>query len=494
MSVFGRLKTTATAVVFALALAGRANAAELQSLVDRIAAQAPFARAQLGVSVVEVQTGRSLASRQAGVEFAPASNFKLLVAATALAYLGPNFHMTTQLLARGALAGSELQGDLILVGGGDPVLSRRDLQAAVAAVKAAGIARVSGAVLADGALFDRQRYGAGWALDDAPFYYQVPIEALAVDEGTEQITASAGARAGDPVTLAVVPDGGYMTIVSSAVTVALGGPDDVDCFRSPGSRAIQIIGHMPIGAQPEKLPCAVEDNLDYAASVFKQLLRDNGVVVDEAAPGSAPPNSPLDIEDNAPDPRALGQRYPSSSVIWVHQSPPLAELLRRMLPPSDNFIADELMKMLPVAAFKQRGTFDGGLKVEEQFLRGLGRDPATIDGGDGSGLSQGDRITPSDLTSILRWEASHPAGAPFVAALARVGIDGTLKHRMAGSDAVGRVRAKDGYIWHVSTLSGYAQTKHHGLVAFSIMFNGALGPIKPFKDAEDRIVEALVDM
>jgi len=491
---FASLKALAPLVLALSLLALPAGAADLQSLVDRVAAQRPFDRAELGVSIVDVKTGRTLASRQAGVEFAPASNFKLLVAATALAYLGANDHMTTQLVARGPLAGSTLQGDLILVGGGDPVLSRGDLQGAVAAVKAAGITRISGTVLADGTLFDRQRYGAGWAWDDAPFYYQVPIEALSVDEGTEEITASAGSSASEPIILDVAPDGGYMTVTSSALTVAPNGPDDVDCFRSPGSRSIQIVGHMPVGAAPEKLPCAVEDNLDYAASVAKQLLRDAGISVADAALGGAPPNAPLDVANDSLETRSLGQRYPGGTVVWAHQSPPLAELLKRMLPPSDNFIADELMKMLPVVTFKQRGTFDGGMKVERQFLRRLGLDPTTIDGGDGSGLSQGDRITPADLTAILRWEATHAQGETFVAALARAGFDGTLKHRMTGSDAVGRVRAKDGYIWHVSTLSGYAQTKRHGLVAFSIMFNGAMGPIGPFKEAEDRIVESIVDL
>ena len=150
--------------------------------------------------------------------------------------------------------------------------------------------------------------------------------------------------------------------------------------------------------------------------------------------------------------------------------------------------------MLPVAALHQRGTFDGGAAVERKFLASLGLDPATLDNGDGSGLSQGDRITPHDLAAVLAWEArSSRTGTAFVNSLALAGVNGTVRRHLRGSDAVGRVRAKDGYIWHVSTFSGFARTKQHGTIVFSIMFNDAVGKLKPFQAAQDKIVETIVD-
>jgi D-alanyl-D-alanine carboxypeptidase/D-alanyl-D-alanine-endopeptidase (penicillin-binding protein 4) len=179
--------------------------------------------------------------------------------------------------------------------------------------------------------------------------------------------------------------------------------------------------------------------------------------------------------------------------LWTHRSPPLTALLAKMMPPSDNFVAEHLYKMLPVAALHQRGTFDGGATVEGNFLRSLALDPATVESGDGSGLSQGDRITPRDITTILEWEKRSSSGRFFVDSLALAGQTGTVRRRLRGSDAVGRVRAKDGYIWHVSTFSGYAMTLRHGLVVFSVMFNDANGPLDPFLASEDKIVETIVD-
>jgi serine-type D-Ala-D-Ala carboxypeptidase/endopeptidase (penicillin-binding protein 4) len=77
----------------------------------------------------------------------PASNFKLLVSATALEKLGPDFTYATEVYARGKVEKGVLDGDLILKGGGDPVLETADLTDLAKQVKAAGISQVKGSVL-----------------------------------------------------------------------------------------------------------------------------------------------------------------------------------------------------------------------------------------------------------------------------------------------------------------------------------------------------------
>lgn len=464
-----------------------ADVAALARVVKTIDAAYPMRTATLGVSVVDGATGKTIYAQDADKEFAPASNFKLVDAATALAYIGPEYRYRTDLLERGSVAGGVLDGDLILRGGGDPVLSRADLERAARAVVAAGITRVTGTVLTDDRVFDRQRYGGGWAWDDFPYYYQPPIQALSVDEGLAYVTVTSGASAGDAAGASIESNGGVMTVRSAALTTPANGLNDVDCFRSPGSAQIVIVGHFPAGSAPFRFGCAVDDSSVYAAGTLRQLLDDAGVTVGTAPAGPTVERGELDIEDPAfVAPLAL-------PVVWSHESAPLHDLIAKMMPPSDNFIAEHLFKMLPVAALHQRGTFDGGAEVERKFVASLGLDPTTIDNGDGSGLSQGDRVTPHDLTAILGWEARSSAGHWFVGALARAGINGTVRHHLLGSDAVGRVRAKDGYIWHVSTFSGYAWTKRHGLIVFSVMFNDADGKLKPYQDAQDKIVETIVD-
>lgn len=464
-----------------------AEIAALGHLVRTIDGEYPMRTATLGVSIVDAASGKTLFAQDADKEFAPASNFKLVDAATAFAYIGPGYRFHTDLLERGTVTSGVLDGDLILRGGGDPVLMRADLEKAAKAVVAAGITRITGTVLPDDRVFDRQRYGSDWAWDDMQYYYQPPIQALAVDEGLAYVTVTPGAAAGLPVAATIEPNGGAMTVVSDAQTTPKGGTNDVDCFRSPGSTQIEIVGHFPLGSTPLRFGCAVEDASVYAADTLAQLLTDAGVSVGAKPVGPSVEVGMLDIED------PVFVAPLDLPVLWSHDSAPLTEIVAKMMPPSDNFIAEHLFKMLPVAAFHQRGTFDGGAAVERKFAGSLGLDPRTLDNGDGSGLSQGDRVTPHDLTTILDWETRSSTGRDFIDALALAGINGTVRHHLLGSDAVGRVRAKDGYIWHVSTFSGFAQTKHHGLIIFSIMVNDANGLLKPYQHAQDRIVEAIVD-
>src|SRR5215472_1948425 len=137
----GRLKTRNPRAMFAaLAVAQflftsaptSTDIAVLSRIVDTIASAHPMDTARLGISVVEADNGKTIFARDEYKEFAPASNFKLLVGASALAYLGRDFAFDTRLLARGEVDGGVLQGDLILVGGGDPILSRADLEGAAA--------------------------------------------------------------------------------------------------------------------------------------------------------------------------------------------------------------------------------------------------------------------------------------------------------------------------------------------------------------------------
>ena len=481
-------------VVLALAPPAASEADTLQSRIDSIAHRSPMDRAQLGVIAVEMSSGRVLASRQADRTFTPASAFKVLLWAAALDTLGPQFRFTTQLLARGAIAGGRLNGDLILVGGGDPVLASADLRDAAAAVSSAGIDVVGGSVLADQTLYDGRRWGPDWPWDATPFYYAAPIQALAIDEGTLIVVIRPGLHDGDQVTGEIVPPSLGYTISSRAVMAADPDDDPARCSRRLGTTQILVVGRMPLGASSETSRCAVEDSGDFALRRLRFELAQARISAGTTPLGPVPPNPPLDYIDQGPAPAPLAQRYGGARFVWVHQSQPLIQLMHTMLTNSDNFIAEHILKMLAVKSLEQRGSFIGGATVEQRFAVRIGISKDSIDILDGSGLSAADRITPRALVTILRWTAQQPYGAAFIAALPRAGLEGTLANRLVGTDAVGRVHAKSGYMQHTVTLAGYADTFHHGRVAFAVMVADATGDIVPYFDLEDEVVKDIVDL
>lgn len=129
---------------------------------------------------VDLLSGEQLFALNDSRPLAPASNEKLPVTYALLALLGPSFRIETKVVASGDLTGSTLHGRLVLVGGGDPSLSRADLRALARSVRAGGIRRVTGGVLGDESLFDTKRVCAGWK----PSFYMnesPPLSALVVD-------------------------------------------------------------------------------------------------------------------------------------------------------------------------------------------------------------------------------------------------------------------------------------------------------------------------
>jgi D-alanyl-D-alanine carboxypeptidase/D-alanyl-D-alanine-endopeptidase (penicillin-binding protein 4) len=131
-------------------------------------------RSCAGVSV----DGAPIGERNADIAVIPASNQKIPVAATALERLGADFRYTTTVVTSSAPAGGVVDGDLFLVGGGDPLLSSdwypasnlelnpvtspTSLDTLADRVVAAGVTAVNGAVVGDGSRYDDEYYAPGW--------------------------------------------------------------------------------------------------------------------------------------------------------------------------------------------------------------------------------------------------------------------------------------------------------------------------------------------
>ncbi|HHI68238.1 MAG TPA: hypothetical protein ENJ97_02825, partial [Planctomycetes bacterium] len=96
----------------------------LESRLSELLSRPGFTTAHLGVFVKDLSTGRVMCDHQGGRAFLPASNMKLFTGALALDRLGPAWQAATLLYGKGEIKSGVLEGDLVLVGGGDPTLGR----------------------------------------------------------------------------------------------------------------------------------------------------------------------------------------------------------------------------------------------------------------------------------------------------------------------------------------------------------------------------------
>jgi D-alanyl-D-alanine carboxypeptidase/D-alanyl-D-alanine-endopeptidase (penicillin-binding protein 4) len=165
---------------------------QLRFSIDSMVNDPMFSSAHIGLLIVNSRTHDTLYSRNAGKLFMPASNQKLLSSSVALHQLGPNYRFRTVVARRGELKDGVLNGDLVVIGNGDPSISDRMRGNAMAAMQgiadsiiARGIKRITGTLRPGGDALPDGIYGYGWELDDMRTS-GTPTDELLFNEGQER--------------------------------------------------------------------------------------------------------------------------------------------------------------------------------------------------------------------------------------------------------------------------------------------------------------------
>jgi D-alanyl-D-alanine carboxypeptidase/D-alanyl-D-alanine-endopeptidase (penicillin-binding protein 4) len=203
----------------------------------------------------------------------------------------------------------------------------------------------------------------------------------------------------------------------------------------------------------------------HAAGQFAKILRGEGVRVEgRSDSGVAPANA---------------------TELAVVQSPPVRDLIRLTNVPSDNFLAEMLVKDLG-AQFAGVGTTAAGVGVVRAELASLGIHPRMVDG---SGLSRADRTTPRQVVRLLETMHHQEVAGAFEGSLAVAGRTGTIRKRMRGTPAQDRCKAKTGTLIGVSALAGVCEAAGGHTIAFALLMNRA--GVGRAHGVQDRVAAAL---
>jgi D-alanyl-D-alanine carboxypeptidase/D-alanyl-D-alanine-endopeptidase (penicillin-binding protein 4) len=422
-----------------------------------------------------------LYTRHADQLFMPASNQKLLTASTALTLLGPEYRWPTTLLARGPVRRGVLDGDLVVRGTGDPSVSvsvYKDalipLRALADSLRAHGVTRVHGRLVAAPSPFTDSPLGYGWAWDDLDEPYSAGVDALYFNEGFTQVAVVGGARAGEPVRAATRPASTYPALTVRARTVARApagaiAADSVAALPAikvtqDSSRAGMLVSGTIAAGDSAVIEIAFRDHPAAYLAALREALRAQGIVVDEARTDTT---ARLD-----------------SLVAMV--SPTLREILPYFEKPSQNQIGELLFKTLALSK-TGTGTADSAQQVVSRQLLAWGAAPDGFAVRDGSGLSRHDFVTPRTIVHVLDAMRRSPDFKLFYDALPIAGVDGTIKNRMKGTPAAGNVHAKTGTLDKVRSLSGYVTTADGRLLLFSALTNNYVVPTRRV----DQVTDAL---
>ena len=178
----------------------------------------------------------------------------------------------------------------------------------------------------------------------------------------------------------------------------------------------------------------------------------------------------------------------AARAVATHLSPSLADILKLMNKPSDNYIAELLFKTIGAEVIGEPGTWKKGRTAITTFLDEIMDTPPIHRCIDGSGVSRYNLLNVDLLTKLLVYIYHNFALRPeYLASLPIAGVDGTLKNRMQGMYAEKVLRAKTGTLSGVSALAGYTVTADGEVFAFGILISHYIGSSAQARDIQDKI-------
>jgi D-alanyl-D-alanine carboxypeptidase/D-alanyl-D-alanine-endopeptidase (penicillin-binding protein 4) len=470
-----------------------------------------------GIEVVSLGTGETLYAQNSDKLFTPASNTKLFTTAAALALIGPDYKFRTTVETTGSLDRyGRLNGDLVLVGHGDPNLSGRELpydlrtqrnddpiqalESLADALVQKGVKYIDGDIVADDSYFAFERYGEGWSQDDLVWADGAPVSALTVNDNVVFVNIQPADRAGEKAFVSIKPFADYYRLDNRIVTTPAGTGRKFFVNREPGSMTLMLWGNLPLDDPGATEALAIEDPAQFAAGLFRQLLEKRGIVVyghqrthhTELASLSTFTATALAPSRGGSESAARPLKTDQPITLASYESKPLVEDVRVINKVSQNLHAEILLRLLG----RERGnagTIEGGLEVLRGFLTQAGIASDQYVFYDGSGLSRQNLVTPHAIVQLLRYASTQPWGAAYKSSFPVAGVDGSLAERFTAARLQKRVLAKTGSLGGVKALSGYATTDSGQTVVFSILSNNLNLAPRRVTETVDAIVEAIVE-
>jgi D-alanyl-D-alanine carboxypeptidase/D-alanyl-D-alanine-endopeptidase (penicillin-binding protein 4) len=382
---------------------------------------------------------------------------KLLTTAAALAYLGPDYTYPTDVYMLGEIGGGKLKGDLYLKGYGDPSFVQERVRELAFQVRLKGIREISGDLVADDTFFDGKPPGRRQRrkMRRSVKAYLAPNGALSMNFSVVTVQVIPGPRPGTAARVELIPPSDTIELKNTLKTVARRRRPFIRVSRSnkDGKDRFRVSGKIGVRARIWRSNVTISDPARYAAGTFAAFLRQEGVRLrGQIRRGVTPAEAKLVVRQSS---RSLGI------------------IVRGLNKHSNNMIAEQILKTIGAEMAGLPGSTEKGLEFVQKFLVQLGVSPGEFNLADGSGLSRQNRITPRAMVTLL--EGVHDdfrIWPEYIASLAVVGVDGTVRKRLRRSPSARRIRAKTGLLAGVRSLSGYASASNGETLAFSIISNG----------------------
>ncbi len=396
---------------------------ELDEVQKKLLIKHGLDRSQVSFSLYDIteQAPVELAGAEESLSLASVS--KILTTLFTLSQLKESERPETRLFFRGRKDSTSglWQGDLTLVGGGDPMLDIPEFMDALVALKNKGLKKFTGNFYYDQSLFPARTEISNLGWEDQT--YNPGFSALSSHFNRFHLYGPEST---------VLPQVEPMKVAKSSEKL----PYELSAISS---------GELEWKLAPDwKLKPGSERDLPvrYPARFSAEVMRHLGKLVGLELPAATENKGALKGE-----------------LIWSHQGLTFMRLIELTLEYSNNLLAETLLfhgakKINPKLKSAQEAGAIFSKWMQEKYP--TPKDTAAIGLVCGSGLCPDNRVSPLHLTRILAQEFVAPSTRPSLISLLSVGgHSGWISNRFKAPNERYRIWAKTGSLDYVSNMAGY---------------------------------------
>lgn len=448
-------------------------------------------RAVWGVKIIKGNDSAVIYELNQDKPLISASTIKLFTTSAALYYLGDDFRFQTALVTDGGIdTAGILQGNLYVIGSGDPTISGRFytdpaevMRSWVDDLRQLGMTGIAGSLIGVDTLFKDEVVESSWEWGDLKYYYAVPPNELLFNDNCYTLEINDFGFSVFDLRESLLKDG-----VESLLFTQIPGIPSID-YRidwnfTPGKgRAkvdwewietdsiLKISGVIPIDMR-KKMMIPVKNSTKFFMNALYSAMIENGMTIDGG------------IRDFSEEEGG----HHRSDTLFIHESPPLSEIVKVVNTESVNLYAEQLLRITGYYTRGKAGA-SAGLEAVKDFSEDAGIAPEEYHIVDGSGLSRHNWVSAEAVVKLLRYCDDSPFSPTWMKSLAGPG-EGTMNGRSYSSE-IKELKVKTGSMSGVRAVSGYMENSSGQRYIFSIICNNYICSAKEIDMMIDDVINRL---
>lgn len=414
---------------------------------------------KIAVSIIDSNNADIIYQYRESTPMLLASNMKLLTSYAALQNLGANFTWKTTLSYSGEVKQDNLDGNIYLIGGGDPTLTTQSVTNLFMTLKNNGINTIHGNLILDTHIFN-QNVPSSELYPEPYASYSVDPKSLLIDENLSTLALHIK---NNKITFNAYRSGklkfdNQLKLVNSKFACN-DLSDYVNINKSPTNPAkIQkhkkiadfvLTGNVPASCDGKNINFYILDTNQYNQQLIALILKQQHIKLKGKI-----------IIANAP---------PSTIPIAEIKSAPLTQVMWQMNKQSNNLYAKSMLLSIGAYRSPNNASYENAKNIYYQtFKQNLNFPELKVE--NGSGLSRYEQLSATHMTALLYTMYHDKESTDFINSLPTPGESGTLQTEFGRYKT--QLHAKTGSLSDTKAYSGYFYARNGHVYVISFLANG----------------------